>query len=277
LLASDDPQIRNQVVEILRHKGAAVVPFLETVMREGDKDLRKLTLDVLSGLPAVSANAIYQAALSDPDPNVIITAVENLGRARAHRFKGRIEELLLAASHPMLIGACLEALVGIGDEDSLAILRRRFPDFSMLPDFFLVSCLKAIGALGTERDFAAVAALLAERGTQLRPAILSALVGIHARHCGAAHDDNLLPLLRLAIDDLSAPLCSYQAVRALGFISSRDDVYAFLIGCLTSPERLVRLASIECLRETKRPELDEVLAARALSETDEDVRQALRS
>ena len=58
-------------------------------------------------------------------------------------------------------------------------------------------------------------------------------------------------------------------------MSSRDDVYAFLVSCLSSPERLVRLGAIESLRETQRPGLEGVLAARALKETDEEVLQAL--
>src|ERR1035438_8942768 len=126
LLESEDPQIRNQAVDMLRHKGARSIPFLNVVMRDGDKDLRKLVLDVLSGLEAGETVGIYQAALSDPDPNVVITAVENLGRIRAGEFRGRIEDLLLADSHPMLIAACLEALVGIGDPASLGAIRRRF-------------------------------------------------------------------------------------------------------------------------------------------------------
>ncbi len=277
LLESDDPHIRNQAVDILRRKGDAAIPSLSTVMRDGDKDLRKLVLDVLSGTHTASTDGIYEAALSDPDSNVVITAVENLGRAHARSFKGRIEELLLVGSHPMLIGACLEALVGIGDASSLSTLRQRFPQLATLPDFFLVSCLKAIGAIGTEQEFAEIAGLLAVCGPQLRPAILAALIAIHQRHPGKTHDEDVLPVLRIVIDHLAAPLCCYQAVRALGFVSSRDDVYSFLIGCLTSPERLVRLGAIESLRETYRPELEEVIAERALTETDKDILQALRS
>ena len=100
LLASDDPQIRNQAVEVLRHKGAAAIPFLASVMRQGDKDLRKLVLDVLSGVQTKGADAIYEAALSDPDVNVIITAVENLGKTREKQFRCRLEDLLLADSPP---------------------------------------------------------------------------------------------------------------------------------------------------------------------------------
>jgi HEAT repeat protein len=275
MLGSDDPQIRNQAVEILRRKGAASIPFLTTIIRAEDKDLRKLAVDVLSGIQAIGADPIYEAALSDEDPNVVITAVENLGRTRAIQFRARIEELLLAGSHPMLIGACLEALVGIGNERSLMTLRQRFPELATLPDFFLVSCLKAIGALGTEGEFAEIASLLTLRGPHLRPAILGALIAIHQRHPANAHDEDLLPVLRPVVDDPEAPLCCYQAVRALGFVSARDDVYSFLVACLSSSERLVRLGAIETLRETPRPELETFFAARRSAETDEDVLQAL--
>ena len=175
----------------------------------------------------------------------------------------------------MLAGACLEALGGIGNEQSLVAVRRRFPDLAALPDFFLVSCLKAIAALGTAADAAEVANLLAVRGPHLRPAILSALIAIHQRHPAQAHGEDLLPAIEAVVAGGDPPLCRYQAVRALGCLFSRDDVYAFLIACLSSPERLVRLGAIESLRETARPGLEEVLAARALEETDEEVKQAL--
>jgi HEAT repeat protein len=275
LLESEDPQIRNQAVEVLRSKGGAAVPLLSAVMRGGDKDIRKLVLDVLSGVQASGAEAIYEAALSDQDPNVVITAVENLGRTRAAQFRGRIEDLLLAASHPMLVGACMEALGGIGNELSLETLRRRFPDLATLPDFFLVSCLKAIGALGTGDDFEEIAGLLAAGRPQLRTPILDALTAIHQRHPEKVVGLDLLPALQAVIDQADSPLCRYQAVQALGFLAARDDVFSFLVSCLSSPERLVRLGAIESLRTTKRPELEKILAARALAETDEEVRQAL--
>ena len=275
LLASDDPQIRNQAVEVLRHKGAPSVPFLSAVLRDGDKDLRKLVLDVLSGVESSGAEAIYRTALRDPEPNVVITAVENLGRTRATGFRQRIEDLLLGNSHPMLVGACLEALAGIGDEESLLAIRQRFPELAALPDFFLVSCLKAIGALGTASDAAEVARLLNIRGPHVRPAILAALLAIYQRHPIQSHDADLRPALEAIAADAGPPLGRYQAVRALGALFPADDVFAFLIACLSSGERMVRLGAIESLRETGRPGLEAALAARALEETDEEVQQAL--
>src|ERR1035438_6771193 len=240
-------------------------------MQDGDKDVRKLVLDVLSGVESSGAEAIYRAALGDPEPNVVITAVENLGRTRATGFRRPIEELLLAGTHPMLDGACLEALAGIGDEQSLTAIRQRFPRLAALPDFFLVSCLKAIGALGTAGDAAEVAGLLGQRGPHLRPAILGALIAIHQRHPAQAHGADLLPALQAMAGEAGPPLGRYEAVRAIGVLFPGGDVYAFLVSCLSSPERMVRLGAIESLRQAGRPGLAAVLAARALEETDEEV------
>lgn len=275
LFASEEPQIRNQAVDVLRRKGARAIPFLKVVMRDGDKDMRKLVLDVLSGTQTSDASGIYAAALADRDINVVITAVENLGQVRAGEFRKRIEDLLQTDSHPMLVGACLEALVGIGHESSLAAIRQRFPDLSALPDFLLASCLKALAALGSACEFAEVARLLPVRGPHLRPAILGALIAICPRCPLPDPGMDLLRALRAVVEDGDPPLCRYQAVRVLGFWADRDDVYTLLVCSLSCPERLVRLAAAETLRTAGRPGLEPVLAARALAESDEEVLQAL--
>jgi HEAT repeat protein len=275
LLESDDPQIRNQAVDVLRRKGAQSIPFLKITMRDGDKDLRKLVLDVLSEVHAGDSEAIYEAALADQDQNVVITAVENLGRMRATAFRSRIEHLLEGECHPMLAGACLEALVSIGNANSLAAIHRRFPDLATLPEFFLVPYLRAIGALGTATELMGLAELLATRNSHLRPAILDAVIALHQRYPEEAYGETLLPALRAVVENGDTPLCRYQAVRALGLFSSRDDVYTFLASCLSSSERLVRLAAAESLRIAERPGWGQLLAAHALEESDEEVLQAL--
>jgi HEAT repeat protein len=280
LLDSEDPQLRNQAVDVLRHKGAAAFPFLATVMREGDKDLRKLVLDILSEVDSSGAEAIYEVALSDQDTNVVITAVENTAKTRAVQFRQRIEVLLSTASQPMLIGVCLEALGGIGNEGSLATIRLRFPVLATVPDFLLMSCLKAFGALGSEIEFAEVVRLLPLCGRHLHAPILDALIAIHQRQpeglSANANGEELLAPLQAVVENGSL-LCRYQAVLALGFLSSKDNAYSFLVTCLSNPERMVRRAAIESLRANGRAELKNTLAARALEETDEDVLHALRS
>jgi HEAT repeat protein len=275
LLESEDPQIRNQAVIVLRGKGARVIPFLNALMRTGDRRLRKLVLDALSGVQMVDAGEIYASALRDQDPNVVITAVENIGGIRAAEFRNRIEELLRLNSHPMLTAACLEALVGIGGASSLEAIRRCFPDLAVLPDFLLASCLKAFAALGSAREFPEVANLLLVRGHHLRPAILGALKGIHSRCPLDAPPQKLVSTLQAVIENGDPPLCRYQAVQALGLWAGRDDICTLLVSCLTSEERLIRLAAAESLRAAKRPDLHRLLAERAREESDEEVLQAL--
>jgi len=275
LLKSDDPQIRNEAVEVLRHKGAQSVPFLNEVMRDGDKNIRKLVLDALTGIRASDATEIYAAALTDKDINVVITAVENLGRMRAVEFKSQIEGLLQADTNPMLMAACMEALVGIGDGSSLVAVRRCFAELADVPDYLLSSCLKAFAALGAAKDFAEVANLLPLRAPHLRPAILDALTAIHPRCELPDASESLLPAVKAIIEDGDPSLCRYQAVRLLGLWAAHADVNAFLVSCLSNPERLVRLGAAESLRITGRPGFELALAERALKETDEEVLEAL--
>jgi HEAT repeat protein len=275
LLGSDDPQIRNQAVDVLRRKGGPAIRFLEAAMRDGDRDIRKLVLDVASGIRAGGTGAIHAAALADQDPNVVITAVENLGRMRAAEFQSRIEDLLQAATHPMLMAACVEALVEIGRESSLAAIRRRFPELAKLPDFFLGPYLKVLAAFGGAGDFAEVAGLLPVRGPHLRPAILGTLLAMLGRCQADGPGEAVLAALRAVAEDGDPPLCRYQAVRILGHWTAREDVCAFLVSCLSSAERLVRLGAAECLRTAGRPELEPIVAAHALEESDEEVLQAL--
>jgi HEAT repeat protein len=275
LLGSEDPQIRNQAVDVLRNKGARSVPFLKTAMHIGDKNIRKLVLDVLSGIRAGGTEEIYSAALSDQDPNVVITAVENLGKIRGDEFRSRIEDLLQPGAHPMLVSACLEALAGIGHESSMASIRGAIHKFATLPDFQFVSYLKAIAALGSAKEFAELEGLLAVCGSQLRPAVLSALVAIHPRCPSIDVSESLMSQLRIIVESKDPPQCRYQAVRTLGIWSSRNDVFAILVSCLSCTERLVRLAAAEAIRISERPGLEQVLAARVPKETDAEVLEAL--
>jgi hypothetical protein len=49
------------------------------------------------GFQAGDAEEICDAALSDPDTNVVITAVENLGKTQTTHARPKVEELLLAS------------------------------------------------------------------------------------------------------------------------------------------------------------------------------------
>jgi HEAT repeat protein len=275
LLDSQDPQLRNQAVDVLRHKGLSAIPFLKRLMRTDDKDIRKLILDILKGTHTSGVEDIYASALSDKDVNVVITAVENLGAIRSEEFRSQIEDFLEPDAHPMLTSACLGALVEIGNGSSLTAIRRCYPQLAILDDFSLATCLKAIGVFGAEREFDEVASLLSIRLPRLRSPLLAALIALHPSCRTLDVKESLLGLLRLIAEDQDQPVCRYQAVLVLGFWGSRADVYAFLTSSLSSPERLVRLAAAESLYATNQPGLESIFAARIQDETDEEVLQVL--
>ncbi len=252
LFASDDAQIRNLAVSVLRLKGGRPVPFLKTVMESGGQDERKFVLDVLSGIDAPEAGEIYAAALSDNDPNVLITAVENLGRIKAVEFRSQVEQLVLYGGHPMLLAVCLEALAVLGDGSSLASIQSRFPDLTALPDFLLPSCLKALAALGTECELADLARLFLRKHSRPRSMVFGALMAIHERldpHGPAlGPGGDVLAGLQEVTESDEHPLCRYQAARVLGFWADRPEVFKFLRSSLESTESMVRRGASESLQ-----------------------------
>jgi HEAT repeat protein len=280
LLGSDDAQLRNLGVDVLRHKGERTIPFLKKAMQEGDRDMRKFVLDALSGLPVKGTAEIYAAALADEDTNVVITGVENIGKLRAAEFRSELERLLESDGHAMLIAACLEALAEIGNASSLAAVRRRFPDLMELPAFYLTPCLKALAALGGQREFLDIALLLPHRAAHICPALLNALNAIQRRcHQRMRPPAELSEATRSVLERVAAggdaPRCRYQATLALGFWADRDEVATFLISCLESAERLVRMGAGEALRLSGRPGLEALLRKHDLAEAESEGMPAL--
>ena len=262
LLHSDSPQVRNQAVEILRHKGTAAVGMLREVMRNGDKDMRKLVLDALLGTAGGEADAIHAAALRDSDPNVVITAVENLGRVRAEAFREEIEGLLERGTHPMLTAACLGALTEIGNRRSLEAVRRCSGELAQLPDYLLAPYLRAIGALGGAREFGELAAMLGTRKAHLQGAILGAMLETFPGDEAAAPNAGLLALLREICEGDGPALCRYQATQLLGMWAGEREGQAILNELLDSKETLVRLGAAEILRPETIDEEDPSTARR---------------
>lgn len=181
LFASDDSFLRNQAVDLLRRRGPRVIASLRSAFPGAASRDRKLMLDVLAGVDGPGASEIYQQALADADVNVVITAVENVGNAHKLEFRGRIEELA-AAEHPMLAGACLEALAQIGDAHSLEVIRSRAHP---VPDYLLPSYLKLLGAHGGEEAIAETARMLESHGAHLHSSILAAIAMLRQRHPSA--------------------------------------------------------------------------------------------
>lgn len=275
LLGSEDAQIRNQAVEVLRHKGSQSIPHLLESMQTGNSSLRKMILDAMSQISSTGACPIYEIALGDADPNVVITALENVGVSRCVGFQQEIEALLSRTVHPMMAGACLEALSAVGDANSLRVIRERFPVMADLPDFILVAYLKAIGSLGGSDDVEPVGELLSSRRPSLHVAILNSLVALLHRLSVRPEGSSLVVKLEEVLSGGGEPMARYLAVRAMGFLAIGESGLRLLHHCLADPEKLVRLGAIESLRELGAQDLPHLFESLLATESDPEVLQAM--
>jgi HEAT repeat protein len=270
MLDSQDSFIRNQAVELLRTRGRRALPYLDRAFREGSHDRRKFVVDVIANPLESAAMELYERALNDPDLNVVITAVENLGNSRQVRFRERIERLILPEAHPMLLGACLEALAQIAHPASLARVRQLLGRASVLPACLLPSYLKLVGAAGIPDDIEEVADAAAVGW--LDGPVLTALSSLTNRF----PDLQMPPVWSVLLQGIASrnpAALAYQAVRLLTPLAGDDEVFAFLVRKLDDGDKVVRIAAIQVLQESGDARAAAVLRERMASESDAEILQ----
>jgi len=271
LLDSDDSFLRNQAVDLLRAREDKAIPYLYRAFREGGRDRRKFVIDVLAGMSYPKAFEIYQLALHDPDPNVVITTVENLGSHRQGQFRQAIEDLIAKDAHPMLQCACLDALAQIGNPESLKVVSAHLGGAEALPPYLLPSYIKLAGAAGGPERVHEIAAFAGIES--LQTAVLNALTALRNRFPDAALPPSLCgPLRRMAAT--RRPPLAYQAVRLLGALIQHPEVFDFLAECLKDSDKVIRIGAIQALREARTEETENVLRRSLVLETDDEVIQA---
>jgi len=229
LLSSEDSFLRNQAVELLRHRGPGAISFLSRAFPMADADGRKLMLDVLASVDGPGASGIYGRALADGDVNVVITAVESLGNAGKTEFRERVEELA-GEGHPMLAGACLETLARIGNAHSLEVIQSRAGAAGPVADFLIPSSLKVLGAHGGQSAIGETAAMLHSRGAHLQPSILDAITMLRRRYPSAPLPESLVEPLENIVRNGNSPILRRQALGLLEGLAQHDGVAAFLAG-----------------------------------------------
>jgi HEAT repeat protein len=274
LLDSEDSYLRNQAVEVLRARGARAIPRLDRAFLEGSADRRKFVIDVLATSGDPAAAGIYDRALADADPNVVITAVESLGARRVVAFRARIESLMVPGAHPMLLCAAIEALAQIGDEGSVTAIRQCIGGGAAMPGFLQASYVKLLGAKGCPDDVHEIARLIGREG--LEGPVLNALAALRSRFREMELPLSLAGPLEKIASDRACPHLAYQAVRALAGLLQIEEVFAFVKGCLEDSEKVIRIAAVQAMREGASSRGEGILQDRLARETDEEVLQALR-
>jgi HEAT repeat protein len=271
-LDSEDPFLRNQGVEILRRRGPKAIPYLEKAFRAGDADRRKFIIDVLAKLRDSGTSEVYDLALSDPDLNVVIAAVESLGDTRNAALHQRIENLVSSDAHPMLLCACLEALARIGEPASLEVVRVRLGALAELPGYFRPSYIKLLGAAGHAKDAAEIAGMIENPG--LEAPALNALTLLRNRYPGLELPESLVKPLAGIVSRNGPSLLGYQAVRLLAALLHEEEAFDFVERCLEHPDKTIRIAAIQSLRESGGEHAEDLVRRFLAAETDEEVLQA---
>lgn len=92
LLRSEDPALRNAVIETLQSMGAVVLPELERLLDDADSDQRIFAVNVLQSLRHESVpDLALRVALTDPHVNVCAAAVDVLADLGRPEMVARLE------------------------------------------------------------------------------------------------------------------------------------------------------------------------------------------
>ncbi|HZU26944.1 MAG TPA: HEAT repeat domain-containing protein [Bryobacteraceae bacterium] len=271
LLDSEDSFLRNQAVELLRTLGSRTIPYLEAAFREGGPDRRKFVIDVVSRLADPSALRLCRRALHDSELNVVIAAVENAGNTRQVELREQIESMVTADAHPMLLGACIEALALIGSGASPEMVRSSFGGTERVPGYLRPSYLKLLGAKGSAEEVHEIASFAGV--SALDSAVLNALTSLRNRYPEVAMPPQLAQPLR-DMASKNPPQLAYHALRLLSGLIAETGIFDFLVARVDDPDKVIRIGAIQAVREGGGEAAEAALRGRLSGETDPEVLQA---
>ena len=276
LLESEDAFLRNQAIGLLQHKGAAAVPALLARMNDADPDIRKFVLDAAAGIASQAVDPIYEAAIRDRDPNVVIATLEYLGGQRKHRFKAEAEQIFLTAAEPMLVCAAFTALLEIGDTASWQCIRQRYPSIINVPNWQMGWWIRALGEFGAPEEIEVFHGLLKGQTDEFPRDAIDALECFQSRHGRLPISEEFWQNLRSLAKSHLAPEEKFQLLRVTGGFGAPPGIGEHLFALLEEGDRLTKLGAIKGLARLGRPDLLVRMRARGDVETDPEVAEALR-
>jgi HEAT repeat protein len=266
LLRSDEAFIRNQAITVLNEKGSESIEPLGELLKDPDKDVRKLALDSLFSFEHPESAKIIVEAFDDPAINVRITAVEYIGRMEAREYSDRVLDLFMKSDNILLTCACLESLAVIGNKVSLEAIKQKYADSENIDPLILFSYIKILGALGDTDSFDILTNFLYRYGTMLSKEIIQSIQKISRK----LKIQELPEKLFSALAKLSIELDEMDEYSILNLLSNFQNkpVFQFLIEKLDSDKRMVKLGAIEGLGNLGDPEA--IPSLEKILETEED-------
>ena len=136
----DDADIRNSAMEVFRALGPRAIPFLASLVRDDDPEVRLFAVNILCEIRDKTALPLLTGALSDNDVNVRCAAAEALGSTGDPRALGPLKAAL--TDEPWVAMAAVNALGEIGGAGALNVLYDCL-DKGIYPEVAMVAIAKA--------------------------------------------------------------------------------------------------------------------------------------
>jgi HEAT repeat protein len=174
LLRSDEANVRNIAMDVLRQVGEQNLDTLVAILRDEDPDIRIFAADILGSTGHENAvKALNEALLKDPEVNVRYQAAVSLGEL-AH--PGGAKSLKQAMGDDEWVQfAVVEALAKIKDDTAVGVLAGALDKASDLVASMIV---EALGSMGNIKAVALLMRKLDLSPSPLKSKIVVALVNI---------------------------------------------------------------------------------------------------
>ncbi|MFN3479063.1 MAG: HEAT repeat domain-containing protein [Thermodesulfovibrionales bacterium] len=145
LLRDENPFIRNSAIVILRSLGRVSIPFLYSLLKDKDDDIRKFAVDILGDIRDGLSLEKILPLLKDTNPNVRASAAKTIGRLG---YDEAVPYLLEALKDEEWVAfSAIEALGEIGGKRAIYALK---DTLSMKEEPLRIAAIDAIGKIGTE-------------------------------------------------------------------------------------------------------------------------------
>lgn len=255
---STDAYIRNCAIEIFGAKGEDAVAFLASIMDHENKEVRKLILDSLVATSSKYSIPALRAALRDKAPNVMITAIEYLGKIYDEESLHDVMEIFETTDEPMVRSACLETLIIMGSDSSvdrvLTTLGRKNMD-----SFYKPCVLRLVGEQGRVRHLEFLLSFLNNKNTmyfrELSNGILKIISRENIHKLDEVHTKFMLNNLKNLNGYAEERLTFLYIVSKLD-IPSKETLYEELA---SDENEDIALTAMEHLAEINRPRAEKLI------------------
>ncbi|MEN6348482.1 MAG: hypothetical protein ABFD08_03655 [Syntrophomonas sp.] len=274
LLRSDDAFIRNSIIDIISEQDELAVSLLKPLIKDSDKDVRKFAIDILFQLKSYHSMELIAETLDDPDINMLITAVEYLGRLEARNFASNINQLFMKTNSILLRCTCLEALAVIGNKESIEVVAERYSDHNSIGDLELYSFLKFLAGQGNESHLPFAVSLIKSKGKLMAKEIINAVERVLERAKIEYLPPGIVEELAYFINSDINDINKYELLLLLGQFKN-SEIESLLLTFLDSQDKLPRLGAIEALGLFGSKKGLVILDGLRIKEEDEDILEAI--